>query len=212
MSTDGVTDSGRSAARPFKQRLSELQPLLPRHAEFVYATMTNLDTAWRWRFRGDTPSWDTLAAHLWDGVAVQQLVVAKQTQEMAGIVSLYGANYRSGFAYLSAVAHPHYEGTGVVTEGAAGLIDYAFRTLSLRKVYIEALEFNTSQFGALASLAREEGRLAEHELHDGAYWDFVTYAVRSRDWFDFIDNPRGFVHIRRNPDGSSQTNVTLPDV
>lgn len=105
--------------RPFVPRLCSLEPLLPRHAEFVYSILTDMETAWRWRYRGDTPSWDTVSSQMWAGVAVQKLVVAKRTREMAGVATLYGANYRSGFAYLSAVSSRDYNGSGVVSEGAA---------------------------------------------------------------------------------------------
>lgn len=80
-------------------------------------------------------------------------------------------------------------------------MDYSFRTLGLRKVYIEALEFNLPQFSALSHIATEEGRLREHEFHQGRYWDFVTYAVTAELWCQFLNNPRVVVRVNRGDGG-----------
>lgn len=170
-------------------RRVRLEPLLPKHYDFVYGMIADDDVAWRWRYRGAIPSRETMVAHMWDGVAVQKLVVAMDKNAMAGVVSLYNHNVRSGNAYIAAIAHPRYLRAGLVPEGAAALVDYGFAVLGLRKIYVEALEFNAGQFRTLNRVAVEEGRLRQHEYHDGRYWDMITWAIYRDRWSEFIANP-----------------------
>ena len=63
-------------------------------------------------------------------------------------------------------------------------MDYVFRVFDFRKLYGEVLEFNFAQFeSGLSSESFEiEGRLKEHEYHDGKYWDLVYISLFRDDW------------------------------
>jgi RimJ/RimL family protein N-acetyltransferase len=136
-------------------------------------------------------------AELWSGAAVMKLVVDAQSDAMTGIVSLYNHSSRADTAYMAAVAHPDFAGTGVVAEGIACLCDYGFRILGLRKIYAECLGFNVSQFRILERIAEEEARLRDHERHQGKYWDLITYAVYRDAWEKMLDDPLATLAVGR---------------
>jgi RimJ/RimL family protein N-acetyltransferase/acyl carrier protein len=175
--------------RRFSLRKARLEPLLPRHYDFVYAILSDDEVAWRWRFGGIVPSPEVAMARMWEGVAVQKLVVNVEIDAPVGLVSLYNHNPRGSTAFLAAVAHPSHFGSGVVVEGAAGLMDYGFARLDLRKIYVEAMEYNLAQFQALKRFAREEARLVHHDRIRGRYWDFVTMAIYRDSWAAIVADP-----------------------
>jgi RimJ/RimL family protein N-acetyltransferase len=170
-----------------RARRAMLVPLGPEHYDFVYGIVASPDMAWRWRYRGAVPSSEQFSASLWQGVTAQFLVVSKVPKQMAGMVTFYKFSPQGRNGFIAAVAHPSFAGTGVMVEGVLLLIDYAFRTWDLRKVYFETLEFNLLQFAGLGEMPIEEGRLRDHDEADGRSWDFVTFAIYQEDWLRHRD-------------------------
>lgn len=63
------------------------------------------------------------------------------------------------------------------------LIEHLFAEFDLRKVYAEVMGPNLDAFGSGAGrLFAVEGRLIEHEFHDGRYHDMVVLAVTRERW------------------------------
>lgn len=187
---DQTTEAGASHKQPLIPRLPEtrrlaLRPPLQRDLERLYSMAVSSDNAYRWRYRGTTPSWDTFHRQLWDGVLAQYLVIRKNDSAVLGLVTLYNANLSSGYTYASALSTPEATGTGLVLEGLFLLLEHAFKTWNLRKIYFEVPEFNLDQFVSATrrGYVVEEGRLRDHETLLGRSWDLVFLAMY-RDMFD----------------------------
>lgn len=70
----------------YRPRSASLEALLPRHYEFVYELVTHPDVSWRWRYRGEVPSFEQVIRQLWDGVVVQRLIINRPTGPLCGSV------------------------------------------------------------------------------------------------------------------------------
>lgn len=167
-------------------RISRLRPVLPDDLEFVYTVSSCEQNGFRWRYRGEFPDLTSFTRDHDRGTLLQLLVTSLNSNERAGIVNLYGENLRDGWAYLGAVSAPEFQQTGTVVDGAATLMDYAFNLWPFRKIYLETIEYNLSEFETgLRRVAVEEGRLRDHVFFGDQHWDVVTSAVYRDSWRDF---------------------------
>lgn len=164
-------------------KLCRLRPVMPDDLEFLYSLSTCEENGFRWRYRGAFPDPSSFARDHNAGTLLQLIVVAAKSKERVGIVNLYGENLRDGWAYLGAVAAPEFRDTGIVIDGAATLLDYAFSLWAFRKIYLETIEYNLSQFEVgLRRVAIEEGRLVDHVFFEDRYWDVATSAIYRESW------------------------------
>jgi RimJ/RimL family protein N-acetyltransferase len=156
-----------------------LRPVGPADYEEIYRWSTDPRTSATWRYRGATPSPDVVVRQLWDGVLAQYCVTASDRRAI-GIVGLYNANHVSQYAYLYALSSPEVVGTGLVARAALELIDHAFSTFRLRKIYVETREAALDQFKSIVrrGIMVEEARVPDHEWIDGRYDDLVILSVR----------------------------------
>jgi RimJ/RimL family protein N-acetyltransferase len=80
-------------------------------------------------------------------------------------------------------------GKGIATEAEAMLLDYAFRTLNLRKISAGVCAENIGSLKAAKKNGfQEEGCLKKHFFRDGAYHDAILLAIFQEDWL--AANPR----------------------
>ena len=172
----------RVQAPPMEGRGVQLRRVTPGDYEFLYWLATARETGFRWRYRGMTPSPEEFTRTLWDGIFAQ-FIVAGGDGTPIGLVMAYGAHPRDGYVYLGAVAVPDEIGTGRLVVGTIVFIEYLFAVGSFRKVYLEAPEFNISQFGhGLHRYCSEEARLHDHEWYGDRWWDLVTLAIYRERW------------------------------
>ncbi|MEZ5383165.1 MAG: GNAT family N-acetyltransferase [Microthrixaceae bacterium] len=176
-----------SRAHSLKGEVSQLLPVLPEDLPFVYSISTCEENGFRWRYRGSFPDIAAFAQEYNAGTLVQFIVQDRSSGRQAGIVNIYGENLRDGWAYLGAVAAPEFQHTGVVVDGAATLLSYAFNVWALRKVYLDTIEYNMAEFEVgLRRISVEESRLKDHIFFGGRYWDMVTSAVYRERWYDLV--------------------------
>ena len=167
-------------------RISRLRPVLPDDLEFVYTVSSCEQNGFRWRYRGEFPDPASFTRDHDKGTLLQLLVTDLHSNERAGIVNLYSENLRDGWAYLGALSAPEFQQTGIVVDGAATLMDYAFNLWPFRKIYLETIEYNLSRFETgLRRIAIEEGRLRDHVFFGDRHWDVVTSAVYRDVWRDY---------------------------
>jgi hypothetical protein len=58
-----------------------------------------------------------------------------------------------------------------------------FTIFNLRKLYLEAPEFNIPQYGsALGRFFTEEGRLRDHSYYDARFWDRGIFSIYRDDF------------------------------
>ncbi|TXH06536.1 MAG: hypothetical protein E6R05_01510 [Candidatus Moraniibacteriota bacterium] len=164
-------------------RISRIRPSVPEDLEFLYTISACEQNGFRWRYRGEFPDPSSFARDHDEGTLLQLIVMSIQSNERAGIVNLYSQNLRDGWAYLGALSAPEFQTTGIVVDGAATLLDYAFNLWPFRKIYLETIEYNLSEFETgLKRFSVEESRLREHVFFGDRYWDVVTSAVYRDTW------------------------------
>lgn len=72
---------------------------------------------------------------------------------------------------------------GIGAEATLLLINYAFATWRVRKVYARTTDAALRFFGGtLGSIARREAVLPEHQYFRGLLWDIYIYAIYRADW------------------------------
>ena len=73
-------------------------------------------------------------------------------------------------------------GKGYGTEAVRLAVGFAFKTLKLHRVHLQALAFNAQAIACYRKVGFiEEGRLREHYLRDGIYHDVILMAVLNPD-------------------------------
>lgn len=81
------------------------------------------------------------------------------------------------------IGDPSYWGKGYATEAKMLLLDYAFNTLNLRKIYSEVLGANEASLAYAAKCGYvEEGCIPNHYFREGKYHDKVILAVYRKPW------------------------------
>lgn len=159
-----------------------LRPVRSSDYDFLLDLHTTGRPLVEYRFRGFTPSPDQFLRTLWEGV-VAQFTVTTLGGAPVGLVTAYSADFRNGHARLAGALLPNVP-PAFSAEAFSLFVDYVFRVFDFRKLYGEVLEFNFAQFeSGLSSESFEiEGRLKEHEYHDGKYWDLVYISLFRDDW------------------------------
>jgi len=171
------------ASPPLASRRVRLRPIGEQDRRFIYELMSSPAAGGRVRFGGSTPSPEKVAAALWDSVLAQFVVERGETGHQVGLVAVTSPDFRNGFAYVSAVGEPEWQGSGLLVEAAFLVFHYAFNTWPFRKIYMEATDDSFQAFkGGLRELFREEARLVDHVFWNGRYVDMVIVAVYRETW------------------------------
>ncbi|MDR2979407.1 MAG: GNAT family N-acetyltransferase [Bacteroidales bacterium] len=107
-----------------------------------------------------------------------------QSLELAGTIGLYDINHRHQRATLKGTRiHPKYQGTGIVFEAMALLLDYAFNTLNLQRVSGDSFKENKPILHLLETFGfKVEGCLRSHYFHNGKYKDVVLTGLLREEW------------------------------
>ena len=94
-------------------------------------------------------------------------------------------------AALVFLLHSGFRGRGYATEAVAVLLDFAFGTLRLHRVYAVCDTRNGASAAVMERLGmRREGLHVEHSLLGGEWCDVFSYAILSREWKERKDENR----------------------
>jgi ribosomal-protein-alanine N-acetyltransferase len=90
----------------------------------------------------------------------------------------------SSTAELAYAIAPSLWGQGLATEAASAVLDHAFATLGLHKIFAAVVEANVGSIRVLEKLGMlPEGRLREQvRIHDGTVADVLNYGVLREEW------------------------------
>jgi RimJ/RimL family protein N-acetyltransferase/acyl carrier protein len=164
-----------------------LRPLWPNDYEFLYNLELSVETAGRWRFRGQTPSLEQFVRSLHDGVLTTFVVWQREPTRRCGVVTVYGHDFVAGHAYLAVAGAPEARGTGLMIEGCIMALDHAFLNFPLRKIYIETFEPNLARFASLTSRRFvREAVLKDNVFYARRYWDKIIMSITYEDWRDDV--------------------------
>ena len=100
---------------------------------------------------------------------------------LIGTVNLDVGDHRQG--EIGYVLHPDHHGRGFATEATAALLELAFDTYRLHRVYGRLEPRNEASARVLERLGmRREAHLIENELVRGEWQSEAIYAVLDREW------------------------------
>ena len=101
-----------------------------------------------------------------------------------GNMGIHDINMQNGTATTGAIiGEKEYWGKGYGSDAKMILLDYAFNTLNLRKIYSTVIAFNERSLKySLKCGYKEEGRRKLHHYKKGQYWDDIQLAVFKEDW------------------------------
>jgi RimJ/RimL family protein N-acetyltransferase len=93
-----------------------------------------------------------------------------------------------------AIGSPYW-GTGVFEDGAALLVDFAFRGVGVHRLEARAAVRNARGNGALRKMgAVQEGLLRKSFLKNGEYLDQVLWTILEEDWYEQAAWAHAIVH------------------
>jgi len=184
-----TTDSGEDVQPPSLTgaRVS-LAPLVPEFIRPIYRLSISENINFRWRLHGAIPPFEAFERSLYGNILVQfAMVLTRNPRVLVGHVVAYDGNLQDGTAYLGVIRDPRL-GAGAL-EGVALFINYVFSHFPLRKLYVQAPEFNLPQFASAitAGLFVEEGCLKDHQYFDDRYWDMHILALYRENHRAFKD-------------------------
>ncbi len=166
-----------------------LRPVTQGDYEFLRIQELRAPDVVSYRHRGRSVSPEAYPESMWASVLTQHLIVERSTDQVAGIVATYGADFVNGTAKMAVFTFAPFRSQGWPLEGMRLMIDFVFYAFPLRKLYAEVLEPNLTQFGrGFPTLLEEEGRLKEHAFIGGNYVDQVILTLTRERWFR---DPRG---------------------
>lgn len=163
-----------------------LRAIAPRDYPFLYHLATAEEVAYRWRYRGATPSPEEFQQQLWRNVLAQFVVEGVGPQggwRPIGHVAAFDPSHRDRWVHLAGIASADVLGTGLLAEAACVLVDYLFTHWAFEKIYLSIVEYNLPQFASgMGRGMRQEGRLRRHCFYDGRFWDMVLCSIFREDW------------------------------
>jgi RimJ/RimL family protein N-acetyltransferase len=101
-----------------------------------------------------------------------------------GDCGLFHFNERAGTAELGiGIGDPDYRGKGYGREAMTLLVDYGFRLLNLRKIWLETTADNERAIRSYQAVGFvQEGRQVAHAWSDGRYVDVVLMGLFAADF------------------------------
>jgi RimJ/RimL family protein N-acetyltransferase len=162
-----------------------LRPLNVSDAPALLPTFADADTMRYWAYR-PVQSLAEMEQRLCTNISSTGsptgfAIAQSQDGPALGWVVLYGIkNGDAGAGYILA---PSARGCGFVTEAMRGLLNYAFETLKLHRVYLDIDPENSASIRLAQRLSfRWEGHFRENFFRDGEYLDSVFYAILAKEW------------------------------
>lgn len=174
-----------SAVRPvgLAGRWSSMRPVSAADSQYLYSLATHPEVGSHWRFRGSTPSPEEFVRVLWHKTFLQYIVTRRDNPEPLGLVTLYNADFRNSFAYLSVILDPRLHGNGWGIEAIALFLEQAFNNWAFNKIYAEMVSTSLTRYkSTLGDLFVEEGRLIGHETYGSRREDLVILALYASRW------------------------------
>jgi RimJ/RimL family protein N-acetyltransferase len=123
------------------------------------------------------------AWRMWmDGMFAETFVIERNGQPI-GLIFAYDQYLEHGITKIGEMLQEESMTGGAGAIAWALFIDYLFRTLPLRKIYMEVHGFNPSVSGMFRKVElAEEGILKADHYWDGSYWDLHIFAAYREAW------------------------------
>jgi RimJ/RimL family protein N-acetyltransferase len=111
-------------------------------------------------------------------------IVPRATGQLVGVTGLHLLDFRNRHASFGLMIGVKEEwGKGYGTEASRLILDHAFLTLNLNRVWLHVHEYNTRGVRAYERVGyRKEGLLRQDCYRDGRYWDTFVMGVLREEW------------------------------
>lgn len=117
------------------------------------------------------------------GDRVVLAVELRDTAIVIGEVSLIWRNVEARQGEIGWIFDPAYHGVGYATESASRIMDVAFQSLDLHRVFARCSARNTGSWRLMERLGmRREAHFHEHEWFKGEWDEEFVYAILQREW------------------------------
>lgn len=119
-----------------------------------------------------------------DETSVTLGIVVRETDRFIGVVGLTDIDYKNQHASFGIViGEPDEWGKGYGVEATRLMVDHAFTTLNLNRVWLHVYDFNERGRRSYLKVGfRDEGVLRQEHYSQGRYWDTTIMAILREDW------------------------------
>jgi RimJ/RimL family protein N-acetyltransferase len=115
---------------------------------------------------------------------VAVMIVVRETDRPIGTVALHveaGPHRQARFGI--ALGAKDEWGKGYGSEATALMVEYAFATLNLHRVWLHVFEYNKAGRRTYEKAGfRQEGVLRQSHFVEGRYWDCIVMAILQDEW------------------------------
>ncbi len=115
--------------------------------------------------------------------------------KLIGTMGIHRIDWKNRTATTGAmIGEKSYQGKGYGTEAKMLLLNYAFNTLNLRKIYSEVIAYNARSLAySLHCGYKVEGRKIKDHFKNGKYHDLIVLGLFKKDWL-----PHWKKHLAKN--------------
>jgi RimJ/RimL family protein N-acetyltransferase len=131
--------------------------------------------------RGEEEFLDRLATSETD---IAMGIVVRETEKLVGVTGFHGLDFKNrGAGFGIVIGEKEEWDKGYGTEATGLMIDYAFATLNLNRVWLHVIAYNERGIRAYEKVGfKKEGVLRQEHYREGRYWDTVTMAILREEW------------------------------
>jgi ribosomal-protein-alanine N-acetyltransferase len=111
-------------------------------------------------------------------------IVAQATDRLIGGTGLHQIDFKNRHAGFGIVIGAKEEwGKGFGTEATRLMVQHAFETLNLHRVWLHVYEYNQRGIRTYEKVGfQKEGVLRQDTYRDGRYWDTIVMAILREEW------------------------------
>jgi UDP-4-amino-4,6-dideoxy-N-acetyl-beta-L-altrosamine N-acetyltransferase len=112
------------------------------------------------------------------------LIAVKETDKPVGTTGLHhidAKNRHAEFGIL--IGEPAEWGKGYGSEATRLMVNYAFETLNLNRIWLHVYEYNERGLGSYEKPGfKKEGVLRQENFREGRYWDTLVMGILREEW------------------------------
>jgi len=112
------------------------------------------------------------------------VIVARDTDMPVGVTALHQIDWRNRYASFGiTIGESANWGKGYGAEATRLMVQHAFATLNLNRVWLYVLEYNERGIRCYERLGfKKEGLLRQEHYRNGRYWDTWMMAILREEW------------------------------
>ena len=111
-------------------------------------------------------------------------IAVKETDALIGVTGLHRIDFKNRHTSFGiSIGEKSEWGKGYGTEATSLMVQYAFETLNLHRVWLQVYETNERGRRCYAKVGfQQEGVLRQERYHAGRYWDAILMGILREEW------------------------------